>query len=140
MRDDPGMTESKHSMQLDGIDAFLMLASATAFFALVSALGFDAGKLRGGAIIAGMLAGPLARRALVGPPLPHKPTRSKVAGFFTLILIATGVLVGGFGILLVALRLGDGKDWTGAALTAGAGLAILAVGAVVDRSKRQLAR
>jgi hypothetical protein len=136
MRDDPAMTESRHSMQLDGIDAFLMLASATAFFALVNALGFDAGNLRGGAIIAGMLAGPLARRALGSSPPPHKPTRSKVAGFFTLVLIATGVLVGGFGILLVALRLGDGKQWTGAALTAAVGLAILAVGAVVDRSQR----
>lgn len=124
-------------MQLDGIDAFLMLASATAFFAIVTALGFDAGKLRGGAIIGGMLAGPFARRALVGPAPPHKPTRSKAVSFLAMILIATGVLVGGFGILLVALRLGDGKDWSGGAITAGVGLAILAVGAVVDRSQRQ---
>jgi hypothetical protein len=130
------MATSKDVMELDGIDAFLILVGATAFFALVTALGFRAAEVRGTAVVSGMLAGVVIRRALFGPVPPPKPTRSKLVAFLLLIVIATGVLVGGFGILLVALRFADGKDWTGAALTAAVGLAILALGAVVDRSQR----
>lgn len=128
--------ESIFTMRLDWVDAFLMLAGFVALLFATSALGIDALKLRGGMIILGVMLGPIGRRALVGPPAPYRDGHSEWTVFFGLILIAAGSLAAVMGAVLADLRHTQHKPWATFVLVAAAGVGLLAIGALMDRSQR----
>ena len=128
--------ESIYTMRLDWVDTFLMLAGFVALLFATRALGIDALKLRGGMIIFGVMLGPIARRALVGPPDPYKDGHSEWTVFFGLIMIASGSLATVMGALLADLRRAEHKPWALFAVICAAGVVVFALGAVMDRSQR----
>ena len=128
--------ESIFTMRLDWVDAFLMLAGFIALLFATSALGIDALKLRGGMILFGVMLGPIGRRALVGPPAPYRDGHSEWIVFFGLIFIATGSLATLMGAVLADLRHTQHKPWATFVLIGVAGVVLLAIGALMDRSQR----
>jgi hypothetical protein len=132
--------ESVYSMQLDWLDALLMLFGAVGLIVLTRVLGIDALKLRGALVIAGLMLGPVARRALVGPPAPYLDGHSRWLVFLALILIATGVLVTVMGALLADLRHTQHKPWSLFVLVSAVGAVVFAIGALIDRSQRDRER
>ncbi len=128
--------ESVATMSLDGIDVLLVVLGGAGLFLITSALGIDSTKVRGGFVIAGLMIGPLGRRALIEPPPPYQLHRSKLIAFLGFVVIATGGLVAAMGALLLYFRHSDNDPMGGAALCAGVGVAILVLGTIVDYSQR----
>jgi hypothetical protein len=84
-----------------------------------------------------LLVGPGVRRAIIGPPRPHKPSGVKLASGAALVFLATALVFGGGTLLIATLSMIDDKPlgygvWLGGTVAVGA----LAIGAVLDRGTR----
>jgi hypothetical protein len=124
------------SISLDWIDCAAILVFAYAGITLMTLAGADLTR-HGKWTVAALLAGPFARRALIGPPRPHKPTGIKLASSAALAFLATALVVGGGALMLMTFSLIDGKPIPGSIYLAGAvAFVALAIGAVLDRSTR----
>jgi hypothetical protein len=132
----PPRRDSTLRMSLDWIDCAAILISAYLGILVMSLAGVDLTR-HGKWTLGALIAGPLVRRAVIGPPRPHKPTGIRVASFAALVFLATAFVCGGGALMLMTFRLSDGKPIeTGIYLAAAVALVTLAIGAVFDRSTR----
>ncbi len=136
MAKQPTRFESRYGISLDWIDCAAILICGYAGIAVMSLAGADLTK-HGKWTLGALFAGPLARRAIIGAPRPHKPESTKLGRGAALVFLATALVVGGGALMLLTFRWIDGKPiesgiYVAFAVTAGA----FAIGALLDRRTR----
>jgi len=129
---------SYHQWSLDAIDALLLLIGGIGLFSALTALGVDSARLRGSAILAGMILLPMGRRAFAGQPPPYRDDASKAVRLAGLVLIALAIVVIAASALLFVMRPpGDEVPPLAFIISGAVGLAILFAGHLVDYTQRE---